>query len=64
MAEAAAHVMQRLELLLGDAEWQHARAVIVDDCIDLRPRLVDRTMDEAFEIGLAVVFADHGFRRG
>src|SRR5262245_21152146 len=51
VADIGAHVQQRLELAFGDTERDHARAVIVDDRVDVRPRLIDAAMDEALEVG-------------
>src|SRR5262249_59044100 len=46
-----AHVQERPELAFGDAERNDARAMVVDDAVDVGTRLVDAAMDEALEIG-------------
>src|SRR5262245_59309200 len=49
VADIGAHVQQRLELALGDAERDHARAVVVYDRVHIRPRLIDAAVDETLE---------------
>ena len=53
-------MQQRLELVAGDAERDHARRVVVDHRVNVRPRLVDRAVDEALEIGRAAALVDRG----
>src|SRR5580704_2467082 len=51
-------MQERLELLAGDTERDHARRVIVDHSLHVRSRLVDRAMDEALEVGRAAALVD------
>ena len=53
-------MQQRLELGAGDAERDHARRMVVHHGVHVRPRLVDRAVDEALQIGRAAALVDRG----
>ena len=52
-AHVARHVGDAAHRRLRDAERQHGLGVGMDDGVDVGPRLVDRAVDEALEIGRA-----------
>jgi len=58
VADRRAHVENRLDFQAGRAERNHALAVVVDHRHHLGPRLVERAVDEAFEIGHAALRVD------
>ena len=58
VADRGAHVEDRLDLAAGHAERDHAFAVVVHDRHHVRPRLVERAVDEALEIGRAAARID------
>src|SRR6266446_2364426 len=57
-------MQERLELLAGDPEWDHAWRVIVHDRVHVRSRLEDGAVDEALEIGRAPARIDSGAVEG
>ena len=58
MSDGAAHVHDWPHLPAGDAERDHAGAVVVDHRHHVRPHLIGRAVDEAFEIGPAALGVD------
>src|ERR1700736_2162693 len=58
VADGRAHVHERPQPFRRDAERDRAGAVVVHDRHDLWPRLVDRAVDEAFEVRLAALGID------
>ena len=58
VADRGAHVQQRLQLLAGDAERDRARRMVVHHGVHVRPRFVDRAVDEALQIGRAAALVD------
>ena len=51
-------MQQRLELGSGDAERDHARRMVVHYRVHIRPRLIDRAVNEALQIGRAAALVD------
>src|SRR6202012_2526211 len=52
LAHHRAHVEDRLERDAGDAKRQHRRGMMMADCVNVRPRLIDAAGNDALAVHL------------